>query len=420
MGESMPRLRWSDGHARFLHVLVPVLVVVVVHAAGRISAICASANYDSLTYAVAAYRFYSPGATAADLVPDKPAGQFLLTGWCYWLWPGAPSRLVLAPVESAFLFLGYGLFWHLARRLYDARVAAVQIVLMVFAFTAFNVLDDSAAGFDVQENYLLPTTLLAVTAHLTMPDGRRRGLVRGLGLGLALSIKQTAVGLLVALLIHGVWRAVRSGGWRDAFLSAGWTAAGVVLAACPLVVVLAVRGWLVPHLQDLISLSGGHLQMPRFASPPWVRVAPLAPIAWWILAGLVGGRRGGSAGVLLYSARGHGGESGRGAGAFLGLWMLGEVGVLAFLNRHSAHYYQPLAVPASLLAGAGVAWVVWISRFLPESERARLLRWSFMITFALAIPALMTFVIEARRRWLSYDLTQEAEAFAQRLANGGS
>jgi len=106
------------------------------------------------------------------------------------------------------------------------------------------------------------------------------------------------------------------------------------------------------------------------------------------------------------------------AGVFLWLWLGAEAIVLALLNRHSAHYYQPLVVPASLLAGAGVAWVVRAEQLAAGAERVRVLRWSAMITVALALPALMSFVMEAQRRWVGYDVSREVGAFAGRLAMG--
>ena len=409
---------WSVERCSASCLAVVVLVVLATHVVGRVSAICASANYDSFTYAVCAYRFFSPDASAADLVPDKPAGQFMMTGWCYRVWPGPPSRLVLAPIESAFLLAAYAAFWFLARGMHGAHVAGVQTILLVFALNAYNTLDDSSAGFNVNENYLLLPMLIAVTAHVAMSAGWRRGLVRGLGLGLALSIKQTAGGVLLAMLVHGIYRAWRSGRWREAAVSACWTAGGAVLAVSPLVAVLAVRGWLVPHAHDLAGLSGGHLELPRLKPPPWLRLAPLVPIAWWMLAGVAAWRAGCSDKRFMAAGGEVGEKDGRSVGAFLWLWLGAEMTVLALLNRHSAHYYQPLVVPASLLAGAGVAWALQAGYRLPGIERARLWRWSFLVTLALMLPALMSFIVETQRRWAAYDVNQETVAFVRRLASG--
>jgi len=413
---SLPRS--PDAASRFPFLVLMALAIAAVHVLARVSAICTSANYDSLTYAVAAWRFYSPDALAADLVADKPAGQALLTGWCYRLWPGSPSRLALIPIESAFLLAGYVAFWHLARRLHGTRAASLQVAMLVLAFNAYNTLDDSTAGFNVNENYLLLPTLVAVLAHLAMPDGRRRALLRGLGLGLALSVKQTAVGLLVAFLIHGAIRACRSGPRRETVCSAAWTGAGLLLAVSPLVVVLAARDWLAPHLYGLAHLSAEHLEPPRPMLPPWIRIVPLVPIAWWLLVGAAArwGERSAGRSEQTGSSPESTGRSD--AGSFLWIWLTMEVAVLAMLNRHSAHYYQPLVVPAALLTGTGLAWVVRSARSLPPVQRARVVRWSVLVTFALAMPTVMSFAVEFQRRWVGYDITREAGEFARRLADG--
>ncbi len=418
MGPAAALPRRPDEASRFPFLVFLTLAIAAAHVLARVSAICTSANYDSLTYAVAAWQFYSPDALAADLVADKPAGQALLTGWCYRLWPGSPSRLALVPIESAFLLAGYAAFWHLARRLHGSRVASLQLAMLVLAFNAYNTLDDSTAGFNVNENYLLLPALVAVLAHLAMPDRRRRALVRGLGLGLALSVKQTAVGLLVALLVHGAIRAWRSGRRREAVWSAAWTGAGLLLAVSPLVVVLAARNWLAPHLYGLACLSGGHLQPPRLGLPPWIRVVPLVPIAWWLLVGAAARWGEGSADRSEQTDSSPEITGHSDAGSFLWIWLTMEVAVLTMLNRHSAHYYQPLVVPAALLTGTGLAWVVRSARSLPPVQRARVVHWSVLITLALAMPAVMSFAVEIQRRWVGYDITREAGEFARRLADG--
>ena len=99
-----------------------LLLAVPIHIGGRMAAFCSPNKADSFIYTIAAYRFWQPDATAADLVPDKPAGQALLTGWVYHIWPWPPSRLAMIPVESAFMLAGYAMFFALGTRLFGRQV----------------------------------------------------------------------------------------------------------------------------------------------------------------------------------------------------------------------------------------------------------------------------------------------------------
>jgi len=62
------------------------------HIAGRIAATGTTQPVDSITYAVAAYRLYTPPVSMDNLLVDKPPGQAVLTGWVYRILPGPLFR----------------------------------------------------------------------------------------------------------------------------------------------------------------------------------------------------------------------------------------------------------------------------------------------------------------------------------------
>jgi hypothetical protein len=177
---------------------VLLTAALAVHAAGRIAAFCSPIKVDSFVYALAAYKLYDGEVTIDDLVPDKPPGQALLTGWIYRVAPGPPSRLPLIPIESAFMLAGYLMFYWLTAKWSGRRPAAVLTLCVVIAHNTYNALDNTTDGFNLGENYLLWPMMLAVYAQCMFKPVAAQGLGRGIGLGLALTIKQTAAGLLIA------------------------------------------------------------------------------------------------------------------------------------------------------------------------------------------------------------------------------
>jgi len=391
---------------------VLLLLVVVVHVVGRVSAVCAPSKFDSFVYAVTAYRFYDPQSSFSDLVPDKPAGQALLTGWCYKADPGPPTRLTLIPIESAFLLSGYLVFWRLALRLFGRSPAALMTLLLAVAVNTYNTLDTTVAGLNVNENYLLAPMLMAVYAHLLVGRPGWRGFLRGFGVGLALTIKQTALGLLAVFMIHGLVEAVRHRRHGEELRSAVWTVVGMVTAWAPLVVVLYARGWLVGHLHDLAHLSGGHVAIMPLSVPPFFKLAPLAAVVGWIIVGL----------FVWPSGAPDGRRPDEHVGAcrdrtavvsFAWLWLVVELAVLWSMTKPSAHYYQQVVAPAVLLAGLGMSRLACAVRTLRWRDRLRVCRWAGVLTAVLMLFAVMPLAATISRRAHTFSYEIEVRAFAE-------
>lgn len=405
---------------RFVYVvtrpLCLLMLIVVVHVVGRIGAVCAPSKFDSFVYAIAAYRFYDSQADFSDLVPDKPAGQALLTGWCYQLLPGEPTRLTLIPIDSVFLVLSYLIFWRLAVRLLGKRPALILTLLYVLLVNTFNTLDTTVAGLNVNENYLAAPMLLAVYAHLLVSNAGLRGFLRGLGMGVALMIKQTAMGLLVVLIVHSLIEIVRNRRYSAALKSTAWSLIGLAVAWAPLLIVLYARGWLVGHLGDLLHRSGQFTTLMPLAIPPLFKLAPLTPIAWWIVVGMFMPSRGipeeKGVNVAVNASWTH-----RAVVLFVWLWLVVEIVILWSMIRRSAHYYQPMLAPAVLLAGWGMSKLAIAVRTLSRRDRWRVWKWSGVLTAVLMLFAFMPLISEALRRVQTFSYDTEVQEFADWLAS---
>ncbi|NLX20094.1 MAG: DUF2029 domain-containing protein [Phycisphaerae bacterium] len=403
----------SSPGAWLLHALVSpaslLVVALLVHVAGRIAAFCMPIKLDSFYYTISAYRLWRAGAIFEDLIPDKPPGQALLTGWVYHLWPGEPSRLAMIPVESAFMLAAYGVFWWLARRLFGSPLAAGLTLFFVIAHNHYNGLETITDGFNLGENYLMLPTLLAVAAHLTIASPIKRGLARGLAMGVALSIKQASVGLAAAFLLHGLLSSIRSKTYRQAGVAGGLTVIGIGLAWSPMLVFLGLHGWLGDHLRELAALSGEHAAIMPIAWPPWHNLVPLVPLAWWIVVGAV---------VRLTSKRA--GAVGKSRGSegwlvgFLLCWLAIEAVGVWSMTKPGTHYYQQVVSPMALLAGLAIAALRSdTGRRWAASERETTWRWLGATTATLALLAAMPVLAAGSMRVYKFDPRVEVVEFAQ-------
>jgi len=391
---------------------VVVIAILALHGAARVAALCGPGEVDSFLYSVAAYKFWHADATLDDLVSDKPPGQAMLTGWCYHLTSGPPSRLVLAPIESAFLLGAYATFWLLARRLFGGRVAPLLTFLFALGYNSYGM----DHGFNLNESYIALPLLVAVLAHLTIGSPVRRGLLRGLGLGLALAIKQTAVGVVVVCVVHGVVSWLMTGRDKRSFTALGMTVAGVALVWLPVGVVLLVRGWLGGHLGDLTSMSGRHLGVPWLLLPGWDTWLPVLPLVWWMLLGVV-------AGLMLWN------RSGRQPGGaipeqrdhrvqmwpvllFAGGWLAVEAAIVWSLVGTWLHYYQQIVAPMVLLAGIGAVGFSDRIQTVGGADRLVAWRWAAVVTCVLTVVAAMPVAADSASRMHRLDREREVERFA--------
>ncbi len=392
-------------------------LILIVHCAGRVAAVCHPYKIDSFTYSVAAYKLWHAGATAADLVADKPPGQAVLTGWCYWIAPGQPTRLTLVPIESAFLIGAYAAFFLVARRLHGPRSAGVLTFFFVLAQSVYNALDFTTDGYNLNENYLALPMLTAVLAYLTIRHATCRGLAVGVLVGVALLIKQSASGLVLAILVSELVISLQRKQIANCLVFSGMLAAGTVIAFAPVTLYLRSKGWLGLHVDTLFFQTASHALIPPWTLPRWYNIAPLMPAFWVVALGIAHLRR---TTIELPSddnvETAEIGNVRRDVFIFLSLWLVIELAILAAMRKPASHYYQQIVAPVVLLSGFGLAaFRNGLSR-LDVATRATVWRWSCVTTVVLIMHAAMPLFSAASSRIGTMDYDVEVREFAARVA----
>lgn len=383
-----------------------------IHVAGRIAAILNPNKWDSLAYAVSADLTWRSGTPYYSLILDKPPGQALLTGWIFRILPGPHSRLLLIPVELLFMVGAYVVFWLLARRCFGRQTAAALTLLLILAFNAYSALDTTTDGLALNENHLALPMWLAVWAHLVVRRPFWRGLLCGLGLGTALSIKQTAVALAAVMALHEVLRNRKSKAWAGARIA--WlTTIGVILAIGGAVLVfLAWRGWVGEYLPGLIRLSGRRVGSVQWRWPESYKLVPLAAMGWWVLLGLLAAR-GRTPPAVESSAE----QVPTGLLSFACLWFVAEAILLGLLQIPSTHYYQQIVAPAALLAGIGLTAINRRLAELPLRPRWKAHRWIAATTAGLALLTLMPLLAAAAKLAPTFDPQAEVREYDRLMAD---
>jgi hypothetical protein len=404
--------------------------ILIIHFVGRDLALNGPARVDSFIYSLNAYAFYDPHATASDLVNDKPGGQAILTGWVYRLSSVPPTRLALVPIESAFMLAAYAVLAALTFRVLETRrtdshgpsnlaIAAALTLFFVIAENVYNALDGTTDGFNLGENYLLLPVLGAVYAHLTVRGPLRRGLIRGVCIGLALTIKQTAVAVLVAALLDGTLTLIRRPArLHDAIRATLASVVGIALGVLPLVIFLGLRGWLGDQLHAVLQQSGRHIGA-RFSALEVGHLEPVLPLLWWIALGAAAWaaclltqwfgrtqRDAANACQGVTSLQNKCSNEATGAFQFALIWLAMEVALLAAMVKPSTHYYQPVVAPLVLLAACA-------ARRLQQSS---LWNWIGVTAAGLAVLAALPLINGVRARGGWPDLNYERRAFAGWLA----
>lgn len=350
--------------------LILLLLAFCIHVLGRAAALSGTGEFDSFLYSVAARQAWQPQASVDVLVSDKPAGQAVLTGWCYRLWPGRPSRLVLVPIESVFLLGGLAAVYLIGTRFSAATPAAAAAVVWALAVGRYT-LDD---GFNLNECYAAGAVLLAVAAHLSIRRAGLRGLARGAAFGLALTIKQSAAAAIAACVIDGLIRHARDRQGKQAAASIAGSIIGLALGAAPVALFLASRGWLGSHLHDLGRYSGLHAGRPFSLLPNLQTLAPLWIVGWWTAMALAVGRTAKAGGTSsTTTANPH-----RPGVAFLPIWFVLELGTATAMLQPRLHYFIMVAGPACLLGT--VALSAWWRAVQGSSAKHRRTATVWMIT----------------------------------------
>lgn len=387
-----------------------LLAALVIHVLGRLAALCMPIRLDSLYHAVSAYKFWEGSLQLADLIPDKPGGQALLTGWSYRVFPGPPSRLTLIPIESACMLAGYCVLYLLIRRLFGSRIGAACTLFAVIAHNALNALESVTDGFTLGENYLILPVAIAAWAHLTVPGPTRRGVARGLAIGLGLTIKQAAMIPLVVMFADTL--ACRR---RPKEFAAEWAASavGILIAVFPLGIVLCVSGTLDAHIRQLIASTPRHVGT-RDLGVQWHDLVPLVPMAAWYVLGLV-------AGVFAISTSSRRPEVPplrpvRSIALFAAAWLALELLAVSRLRIPASHYYQQLVTPASLLAGVGMHVFGQALARLPLRARTRAYRSAVAISMLAVALAALPLLAAFSTRLHRFSARDEAAVFQEWLA----
>lgn len=333
----------------------------------------------------------------------------MLTGWCYRLAAGPPSRVTLVPIETFFLVAAYALFWCLSQRLFGRAYAGALTLMFALGQNSYTALESTNDGFDTNETYMLVPMLAAVYAHLAVIPPVRRGLLRGLGIGCALLVKQSAAVLCGALIVHVLFEAVIHRRYRPAMVDLAMTVSGVFLAVMPVLVLLGARGWLSLHLADLRDLSGLHVGGFTLGVPPGYVLLPLLPAAWWVLVGGLSNPQGRFDAAPTLSV------SWRSACVLVVAWFGTEAVTLATLIKPATHYYQLLVIPAVLTAGFGITRITR-SLDVQQSAGMRVRRWVGVTTAVLLLIAAMPVIGAAVRHGRSFDRTEDERVFSAWLA----
>jgi len=179
------------------------------------------------------YGIPHPSANKAPLYP-------LWVGFWYWLFGHHPLlvRFVQIPIGAVVIWLT----WLLARRLFGPRVAiaaAVVVAVYPFAWQYEELL--------YSESFATPLTLAFLVLALTGRPTRRRALLAGLVLGVALLVRPTSIILLAPLAVCLIFRI----GWRRAIVLSALTTALAVLVVAP----WTIRNAIVEHGFVPISLQ---------------------------------------------------------------------------------------------------------------------------------------------------------------------
>ncbi len=394
-----------------MHGLRPVWALLIlafcIHFLGRAAAMAGTGEFDSFLYSVAAYQAWQSGSSADALVPDKPAGQAVLTGWSYRLWWGLPSRLVLVPVESAFLLGGLAALYLSGARLFTAVPAAAAAMAWALAVGCYSLRD----GFNLNECYAAAAVLGGAAAHLSIRRAGLRGLVRGVLFGLALTIKQSAAAAVAACVLDGLIRHARAGQPRKAVVSVAASAVGLVLGMVPVVFFLASHGWLGAHLDDLAKYSGMHAGRPFTTLPNAEAMAPLGIVAWWLAMAFAAR----SASSCDNSTGLAGAEPRRPGVPFLLTWLAFELGIATAMLQPRAHYYIMVAGPACLLGAAALtAW--WRAvQTAPLTCRPAALVWMISGSALLTVWALLPLASTLGARTALLSRSAEQDRFAHWL-----
>ena len=152
----------------------------------------------------------------------RPPGYMLFIGVLYTIFGAHPTGVML--IQTLFGPMVIVLVWLLARRLFDARVAAVAAVLAAVHPNLWQ-----WEGRLYSEALALPLAVLLFVLVLDRPPTRRLAVWTGVVLGLSLLVRPTSV-LFVPVIVAAFWT---SGGGRVALRYGAYSLGVAVLCVIP-------------------------------------------------------------------------------------------------------------------------------------------------------------------------------------------
>jgi len=395
-----------------------VLIILIIHVVGRAGAFCSPIHADSFAYSSFACRIARGAVLYRDLHIDKPPGLMWLNAPVY-LW--APrARWPLIPMESLALLLGYFAVYKVGRELYGRPVGIVLAVVAALAVNVFLLTDYTVEGFNLAESYMVLTASAAALYYTRGHSSNRpRALaLAGAFLGVSLVLKQTALPLLAAVVLHRslfdlvVARDRRAWGRNVAAVGAGLSA---VLG--PVVAVLAVQGVLGAAVESMTVRALPLLEQMTGWPARWLDVLPLwVPLAWCVV-GLIGWCRygiGGRPGRAVHATGGRGLPSTADV-SFLLLWLILECVMLVHLPRRSFHYYALSSLPVIFLSGLFWAVLQWELAATKARSAKQIVAVAAIWSAAFVRPAVDLLVPTAVARYRTYDAEADQAFFDESL-----
>ncbi len=334
--------------------VIGCIAIVAIHLAGRIGSYCSPIRGDSYYYGAIGYRIAGGEAMYREVSDVKPPAVYWLYAASYTFLP--IGRLSMAPVESLFAAAGYLAVFLLARNLYGAGIGMILTVTLTLATNTFSVLDYATEGFGLAEGFMIFPAAMAVIAYrqATQHNAMSRFILCGAWLGLELMLKQTALPLVIAILLHSVIVNRHHGlsAIVRALLSIG---TGITLAIAPFALAVLYQGtWqrafevLGPGAIRMTSMETAFPAHLKDVLPLWV------PLAW------------SATGIFMWATMQHNRHPvptrhrqpvprrdlpRRDLGLLI-LWIALECVMLAILPLRSYHYYVIACLPVILLSGA--------------------------------------------------------------------
>ncbi len=366
-------IRHSEDRRRRHQSLAVILLILGVHAAGRIGGYCCPIEADdSYIYASFGYRIAHGDVLYRDMSDIKPPGLYLLYALVYLVAPAA--RCWIAPIESAFLLLAYYVVYRFGVERFGRRAGLASAVVGALAVNYFAVTGFAIGGFGVAENFMVFPAAAAALFYLRGSAGGRTAPVflAGVFMGVDTCIKQTALPLVAAVVAHHLMiTLVVDRSWRRLVGGLGLLFAGGCIGWAPALAILVAQGTLT-DAYDLLTRDAGAMFGRSSALPSqWRDVLPLVlPLVWGVWAFLCWfeGKvrsRGTNVGLAFRDI------------AFLVIWCGLETYLLANLPLRSTHYYVAACVPFVLLSGAAVA--VFDAGVARWNGRTRVVAWSMAV-----------------------------------------